>query len=153
MKRIMITMVGMLILSLTTMAQNFEPYVNGGLAVTNNVMSYTGEVGIYSNSSWYALGLSRENGSGEDWSVSTKGYWKVSNRRKAQLVDLFATAAVNMTLTRDHLLSVEPGVSAVYNINRHWAPQVSLSFPIQQNEVFRSRGLTTTAGLSLNYFF
>lgn len=143
----------MLCLSFTSQAQgkNYQPYLNAGASLSSGVTSLGGEVGFYNNKAWYAVGISTGSSQKTSWYLSPKGYWKLTGSKESD-VDGYFWSAVNVALDRTHALSVEPGVAAVFNITKKFAPQLSLSFPVGENSVLRGRPLQVNFGLSINYW-
>lgn len=140
------------ITAVTAQTKEYTPYLNAGSSIQNNVLNYGGELGINSNTSRYALTINSTTQSPENvWSIGAKGYWGITDKKTVNTVEGFVYTGVSMALKRQHPLTIEPGVSAIWNITKQFAPQVSLGFPIAQNSVLRSRPLGIVAGISLNY--
>lgn len=156
-----ILMILLVLTSFTAIAQRttnadsvYKPYLNVGTSISNNTLSYGGEVGTANVNSRYAVGLTSATTSPENtWSIFTKGYWKISNRSVVDKVSVYATGALSMALTSRHPLTIEPGLATIFNLKSKFSPQISLGFPIRQNSVFRNRPLGFNAGVSLNYTF
>lgn len=153
MKKILIAL--FVLVSFTALAQktnSYQPYVNGGVSISNNTLSYGTEVGEANLNTRYAVGVTSTTARPDNvWSLYTKGYWKISKRSVQEKVNVYASGAVNLGLTRTHALSIEPGLAAIFNLAPRLSPQISVGFPIQQNSVFRNRPLAVNAGISLNY--
>lgn len=153
MKKLLVVFV--LLISFSAIAQKtnlYTPFLDGGVSISNNNLSYLSGLGIANTNSRYVVELiSTTKRPNNVWSISTKGLWKISDRKVAEQVSVYATGAVRMALTTLHPLTIEPGLAAILNLKNRLSPQVSIGFPIQQNAVFRNRPLGFSAGLSLNY--
>lgn len=151
MKKILLTFSVVAALSLGANAQTFEPYINGGVGLSSDVLSYSGQLGAKSKNSRYALSATSVTQSGDNlWRLGGVGYWKIN---KGTSVDVFATGQADMTLTNAHTLTLTPGLATVFNFKSQLKPELSIGFPIQENSVFRNRPLGVVAALSLNYTF
>ena len=142
----------MLFATTALMAQTkTSPYLNGGVSIQNNSLSYDGEIGIGTSKNRFAATVQSTTATPENvWSLGAKSYFRLN--RGISAVDTYATGAVSMDLTKFHTLTFEPGVAATWNITKsRFAPQASLAFPIQQNAVLRNRPLGVSGGISLNY--
>lgn len=133
-------------------SKNYKPYVNTGVSVSSGITSVGGELGVYNAKAWYAIGYSQPVTIDAASSLSAKGYWKLTNTKTDNDVDVFAQSAINLSLDQYHAISLEPGASVVFNIWKRFAPQISLTFPIQENSVLRGKSLAMNAGVSLNYW-
>ena len=143
-------LVAFLFATTAVMAQISNPYVNGGVSIQNNTVSYNGELGINSVSNRFAATVQSATLSPDNvWSLGGKYYRSISV--KAQTINPYVFVGASFALTKDHPITFEPGLAATWNINKRFAPQATLSFPIQQNSVLRSRPLGIAAGLSVNY--
>lgn len=138
--------------SVDAQSKNYKPYVNVGASVSSGLTAIGGELGVYNSKAWYAVGYNQTVTVDATPSLSAKGYWKLTNTKADNDVDVFAQSAINISLNQYHAISVEPGASVVFNISKRFAPQISLTFPIQENSVMRGRPLAMCAGLSLNYW-
>ena len=117
--------------------------------MSGGLYSLGGELGIYEEKAWFAVGYSTVKGHGANAErfhyASAKSYFKLGSQ---SIVDTYAYGAVNLGLVSDQPLSFEPGLAAVFNISKKLAPQISVSAPIDQE--FKSGILAF--GLSLNYW-
>lgn len=151
MKKIILMITVVLGLALSTTAQTFTPYVNGGLSVSTNVLSYNGQIGASSEKSRYAATVSSVTApKGNLWRVGAIGYWKLN---KNEVASIFATGKAQMDLNRFHALTLTPGLAAIFNSKGALRPEINVGFPIRENSVFRNRPLGVEAGLGLNYSF
>ena len=151
MKKIILMITVVLGLALSTKAQTFTPYVNGGLSVSTNVLSYNTQVGASSEKSRYAATVSSVTAPKNNlWRLGAVGYWKLN---KSQVASIFATGKAQMDLNRFHALTLTPGLATIFNLKGALKPEVNIGFPIRENSVLLKRPLGVEAGLGLNYSF
>lgn len=148
-----IVLAAFVLASLCGVAQHvaYQPYVSGGTTLSSGTLSYGAEVGMYANKVWYSLGASfyEDNASTNQWYGSIKAYYKIGHQG---FVDDYVWGAANVHISKDRAISFEPGVCAVFNISDHWAPQVSLSFPIYENTKSVWKPLQMNLGVGINYW-
>lgn len=128
---------------------NFKPYVGAGTSLSSGGLTHGAELGVYNSKAWYAVGVSTPEGSGTYY-ASAKAYYKV-RKLTTSSVDVFGYGAVNVALDDSRSLSVEPGIAAVFNVTKKFAPQISLGFPLNENTAIY-KTLPLSFGLSLNYW-
>lgn len=141
-----------LVSAMTGFAQksNYSTYVSVGSSLSSSTLSYGGEVGIYNDKAWFALGTSASKAEGTTktaWVGSFKTYFKLKNYN---IVDLYAYNGVNVTINKSKVLGFEPGLVTVFNVSKKWAPQLSLTAPVYENTNFNFTALSV--GISLNYW-
>lgn len=154
MKKVTLILVAFMALLTTATAQpgsvvvnTFEPYIGVGTTLSSGQHGYGGELGIYSNKVWYAVGVSTTDVPGDNpWFASFKAYYKVSGEGFAEA---FIFGAANVRIHDSKALSFEPGGAVVFNVSKRLAPQVSLSFPTGENGILW-RPLSMNLGLGLN---
>lgn len=146
----MILIASLALTSFFVTAQN-KPYFNVGANISSGVVGYSAELGADTYNARYAVVANTFTASPENtWALGAKGYWKIANRIYLNSVDLFATGAVTVDLNSGHGLTVDPGIAAVFNLGKNFAPQFSVSFPFRENTVFEDRPIGIRAGISLN---
>lgn len=127
-------------------AQNstkYEPYIGGGVSISRGNFSQGGEIGIYNNRTWFAATYARAEG--EDY-AGVKAYYKLNNPNRPNFIDTYASLGTSFHLAQDKALTIEPGAAVVFNTFSRVAPQLSLSFPLND----QLKGGTAVFGAGIN---
>jgi len=127
----------------------WEPYIGVGTSVSSGVLTYSGEVGIYSEKVWVAIGTSvyEDPANDKQWFGSFKLYRRVLH---TGIIDNYLYLGTNVHIAKDRAISLDPGIVTVFNIGPI-SPQVSVTFPIYENQpVYKT--LPITVGVGLNWF-
>lgn len=121
-------------------SSHFDPYISGGVSLSQGVGSQGVELGIYNSKTWVALTYAHSQGS--HW-AGLRTYYKLNSQKFPSLVDTYVSVGGNLALQGDHALTLEPGLAVVFNASNRVAPQAFVSFPIpeQLNAVSASFGV------------
>lgn len=143
-----ILFMAMLLVSTLAFSQSPGYYVSAGTSVSNRTATYSAEAGIYNEKTWYSLGVASSTVDVlQSYTGSFKSYFKV---KKSGIVDNYLFTSFNVAFA-DASVSIEPGLAAVINVSKKWAPQFSVSFPIYENQpTFRNQSVSF--GVGLNYW-
>ncbi len=155
MKKILVLLSLVLLTTMGVSAQqekvNYQGYASVGSTLSSGHLSHGAELGVYSKKTWYAVGASAtEVNNTVKWTASVKAYYKIGHQG---FVDNYVWTAVNVGIYAGKPITFEPGVAAVFNVSDHFAPQVTLSFPVGENTNSIFKPLQMNVGVGINYWF
>lgn len=122
----------LLVVTLTASAQ-YKPYASVGGSVMSGITSYGAEVGLYNDSRWLGVGVNSFSDNGKQIYF---GQMKYYHKLTGGLFDLYGYGAVNVRLDGSKYTVLEPGFVTVINVSKKWAPQFSLTLPIEEGTRF-----------------
>ena len=113
--------------SFATLASSQNMYVSGGAGISEELTSYSAEVGIYTDKVWFSVGYDYTTVTTDKF-VSAKVYYKLVEDNK---VALYSYNAFKSSVGKTNTLYFEPGIAFVYNFGK-FAPQFTATAPISQ---------------------